>query len=64
VNVMVKRRGIRPRHVWIREMSANEPLTKHRNMLDDTKTGISTLFREEHGRYLLTGHAGSGVEEA
>ncbi len=45
-------------------MSANEPLTKHRNMLDDTKTGVSTLFREEHGRYLLTGHAGSGVEEA
>jgi hypothetical protein len=23
VNVMVKRRGIRPRHVWIREMSTN-----------------------------------------
>ncbi len=25
---------------------------------------FTTLFREEHGRYLLTGHAGSGVEEA
>jgi len=33
-------------------------------MSDDTKTGVSTLFREERGRYLLTGHAVSGVEEA
>ena len=31
VNVMVKRRGGRSRHVWIREMSANDPLMKHRN---------------------------------
>ena len=31
VNVRVKRRGIRSRHVWIREMSANDPLTKRRN---------------------------------
>jgi hypothetical protein len=30
VNVMVKRRGVRSRHVWIREMSANDPLMKHR----------------------------------
>jgi hypothetical protein len=27
---MVKRRGARSRHVWIREMSANDPLMKHR----------------------------------
>jgi hypothetical protein len=27
----VKRRDVRSRHVWIREMSANEPLTKRRN---------------------------------
>ena len=31
VNVRVKRRGTRSRHVWIREMSANDPLTKRRN---------------------------------
>ena len=31
VNVRVKRRDTRSRHVWIREMSANEPLTKRRN---------------------------------
>ena len=30
VNVMVKRRDRRSRHVWIREMSANDPLMKHR----------------------------------
>jgi hypothetical protein len=30
VNVMVKRRGARSRHVWIREMSENDPLMKHR----------------------------------
>jgi len=28
---MVKRRDIRSRHVWIREMSANDPLRKRRN---------------------------------
>jgi len=32
--------------------------------LDDTKTGVFTLFWEWHGRYLLTGHAVSGVEKA
>jgi hypothetical protein len=30
VNVRVKRRGVRSRHVWIREMSVNDPLMKHR----------------------------------
>ena len=28
---------------------------------DDIKTGMSRLFREQHGRDLLTGHAMSGV---
>ncbi len=28
---------------------------------DDIKTGVSGLFREQHGRDLLTGHAMSGV---
>jgi hypothetical protein len=31
VNVTVKRRGIRSRHVGIRETNANEPPTTHRN---------------------------------
>jgi len=29
--------------------------------LDDIKTGMSRLFREQHGRDLLTGHVMSGV---
>ena len=29
----VKRRDVRSRHVWIREVSANDPPTKHRNIL-------------------------------
>ncbi len=45
-------------------MSANEPLTKHRKAFDDTKTGVSHLFWEKHGRYLLTIHAVSGVQAA
>jgi hypothetical protein len=39
----------------------NEPLTKHRKDSDDTKTGVSPVSREQHGRDLLTGHAMSGV---
>jgi hypothetical protein len=46
-------------------MSANEPPIKHRNnALDDTKTRVSPLSWEKQGRYLLTGPAVSGVEEA
>jgi hypothetical protein len=37
VNVRVKRRGVRSRHVWIREMSVNDPLMKHRNLMEDTQ---------------------------
>ena len=62
---MVKRRAIRARQVWIREMSASDPSEEASKLtLDDTKTGVSTLLREEHVRYLLTGHAVSGVEKA
>ena len=64
VNVRVKRRDVRSRHVWIREMSANEPLRKRRKDLDDTETRVSPLSWDKHGRDLLTGHAGSGVQAA
>ena len=43
-------------------MSANEPLdeaSKHHS--DDTETRVFPLSWEQHGRYLLTGHAVSGV---
>ena len=62
---MVKRRAIRARQVWIREMSESYPSDEASKLtLDDTKTGVFTLFWEWHGRYLLTGHAVSGVEKA
>jgi len=32
--------------------------------MDDPKTRISAVSWEQHGRYLLTGHAGSGVQAA
>ena len=61
----VKRRAIRARQVWIREMSESYPSDEASKLtLDDTKTGVFTLFWERHGRYLLTGHAVSGVEKA
>jgi len=31
-------------------MSANDPLRKHRKQKKTPKTGIFTLFREQHGR--------------
>ena len=65
VNVMVKRRAIRARQVWIREMSESDPSDEASKLtLDDTKTGVFTLLWEWHGRYLLTGHVVSGVEKA
>ena len=64
VNVMVKRRGIRSRHVGMRKTSANEPLMTHRKFIVGIKTGVATLAREKHGGYLLTGHAVSGVKAA
>jgi hypothetical protein len=63
VNVMVKRRAIRARQVWVREMSASYPLEASKRLVD-TKTGVFTLLWERHGRYLLTGHVVSGVEKA
>ena len=45
-------------------MSANDPLRKRRKDLDDTETRISPLSWEQHGRDLLTDHAGSGVQAA
>src|SRR5437016_2979770 len=43
VNVRVKRRDIRSRHVWIREMSANARLTKRRKDVDDTERSVCPL---------------------
>ena len=55
VNVRVKRRGIRSRQVLIREMSANEPLTKRRNGSTTTPKPGSPLCpgSSMEGTYLL-----------
>ena len=45
----------------MRETSASEPLTKHRNTLGDIKTGALVQFREGYGGNLPTGHTVSGV---
>jgi len=36
----------------------------HRNTSNDIETGVASLFRERHGRYLLTGQAVSGAQVA
>jgi hypothetical protein len=38
VNVMVKRRDIRSRHVGVGETNVSEPLETHRKFKDDIKT--------------------------
>jgi hypothetical protein len=42
-----------PPPLWIREMSANDPLRKCRKDSDDTKTRVSPASWEQHGSYLL-----------
>ena len=65
VNVMVKRRDFRSRHVGIGETNASDPLMKRRKRVEMTsKTRVGPLSWEEHGGYLLTGYAVSGVEAA
>src|ERR1700693_5144711 len=44
---MVKGVTARSRQVRMREISANEPLTKHRKDSDDTKTGVSPVSSGE-----------------
>jgi hypothetical protein len=48
----------------MRETSASELLTTRRNSSDDIETGERLCSGIEHGRYLFTGHAVSGVQAA
>ena len=50
--------------MWVRETNANEPLMTHRNSMDDIKTGVALVLREQRGGNLLTDHVMSGVQEA
>jgi hypothetical protein len=45
------------------ETSGSESLMTHRNIRDDTKTGVDVLLRDECGSDLLTDHTVSGVKE-
>ena len=61
---MRKSRGKGSRQVWVREMSASEPLMRCRNIKDDVETGVLLWFRDEYGRYLLAERAASGIKVA
>ncbi len=61
---MRKSHGLGSWQVWIKEMSASEPLMRCRNIKDDVKTGVLSWFRDEHGRNLLTDRAASGIKVA
>ena len=52
---------------WAEENNQRNQLDKrstHISGLDDIKTGVSSVLREERGGNLLIGHAVSGVQEA
>jgi hypothetical protein len=59
-----KSHGLRSWQVWIKEMSASEPLMRCRNPEDDVETGVLAWFRDEHGGSLFTGRAASGIKVA
>jgi hypothetical protein len=47
-----------------RRAKANLWVKASKQNYDGTKTGAYARFRDKHGRYLLTGHAVSGAEQA
>jgi hypothetical protein len=59
-----KSRGIGSWQVWVREMSASEPLMRCRNIKDDVKTGVLVWSRDKHGSNLLTDRVASGIKVA
>jgi hypothetical protein len=64
VNVMVKRRdGLITSSKDGRD-ECKRSADEASKGLDDTKTGVSQVSWEKHGRYLLTVHAVSGVQAA
>ena len=50
--------------MWITKASESEPLMKCRKRIDDIKTGVESLPRDEPGGSLLTGQVVSGMEVA
>jgi len=65
VVVNVHGKGARTsRHVRVGETSASEPLLRPRKDFYWHQNRSSSGLREEHGGYLVTGHAVSGVQGA
>lgn len=50
--------------MWITKASASEPLMKCRKRIDDIKTGVESLLRDEPGGCLLIGQVVSGMKVA
>jgi hypothetical protein len=50
--------------VWIRESSANEPLTRCRNVIDGVKTGVLSMFQDKSRGNLFTAWVASGIKVA
>jgi hypothetical protein len=64
VNVMVKRRDSLITSSKDGRDECKRSADEASKGLDDTKTGVSQVSWEKHGRYLLTIHAVSGVQAA
>ena len=54
----------RPCQVWIKEMSASEPLMRCRKNMDGVKTGVLDEFQDKSRGHLLTVWAASGIKVA
>jgi hypothetical protein len=50
--------------VWAKKTNESEPLLTRRKGIDDIKTGVMPIPRDEPGGDLFTGQAVSGVEVA
>ena len=64
VNVLVKRRGVITSCMDERDERKRTSDEASKHPLDDIKTGVPPVLREQHGGNLLTGHVMSGVQEA
>ena len=59
-----KSHGIGSWQVWIREPSASEPPKRCRNVKDDVKTGVLSMFQDKSRGNLFTVWVASGIKVA
>jgi hypothetical protein len=50
--------------MWVREPSVSEPLMRCRNVKDDVKTGVLSMFQDESRGNLFTAWVASGIKVA